>query len=232
MTGSTSTNTLGFVLWTVALTVVLWLAGVSTTWWKLRKKSETNAFLDALKESLTSGVFSAVSVVALVLIVWAGFTVRTVFNDHQSLVERNRELLGRGNGNPHMIFANNQYASTINTFQAFTLLRDGDNTIPTTNNPCHLLITYPEENKLVGQILSSLATAAHCFVEGPDPLMILPSPPSNIVIVHVSPSRKNGAAFATGLTNVVQAKISPDEPKTPNVIWIEVGKGNVWRKDY
>jgi len=90
MTGSTSTNTLGFMLWTLALTATLWLASVAADWWKSRK--ETGAFRNAFAGSLTSGIFSAIGVSLLVLLVWAGFIVRIVFNDHEYFVAKTKEL--------------------------------------------------------------------------------------------------------------------------------------------
>src|SRR5690348_10703689 len=90
MTGSTSTNTLGFILWTLALTAVLWLAAIGAEWWKRRK--EADAFRAAFAGSLVLGVSSAIGVTVLVLLVWGGFIVRTVFSDHQYFVAKTNEL--------------------------------------------------------------------------------------------------------------------------------------------
>lgn len=90
MTGSTSTNTLGFILWTIALTAVLWLAAVGANWWKRRK--EVGAFREAFAGSLVSGIFSAIGVTFLVLAVLGWFTVRTIYDDHQWQMGRKQEL--------------------------------------------------------------------------------------------------------------------------------------------
>jgi hypothetical protein len=90
MTGSTSTNTLGFILWTIALTAILWLAAVCADWWK--RRNEANAFREAFAGSLVSGIFSAIGVTVLVLLVWGWFIMRTVFDDHQWQVGQRQQL--------------------------------------------------------------------------------------------------------------------------------------------
>lgn len=92
MTSSTSTNTLGFILWTIAVTAVLWLAAVGADWWKLRKKHAPTAFREAFAGSFVSGLFSAIGVTVLVLIIWGWFIMRTIFDDHQYFVAKTKEL--------------------------------------------------------------------------------------------------------------------------------------------
>ena len=92
MTAATSTNTLGFILWTVALTVVGWAATVAERWWQLRQENTDLAFRKALVNSLWPGVFLAGGVGGLVLIVLGIFMVRTVYDDHNLLVQQANEL--------------------------------------------------------------------------------------------------------------------------------------------
>jgi hypothetical protein len=91
MTAATSTNTLGFVLWTIAVTVALWLAAVGEKWWKLRKKAE-HPFWEAVESSLLSAIFSAITVSVLVLFAWGWFIMRTVRDDHDYFVALAKQL--------------------------------------------------------------------------------------------------------------------------------------------
>ncbi len=232
MTNATGTTTLGFLVWTIAIAIVAWMVSVIAKLIELRKQRGERPFQRAVSESFLSAGLSFGSIFIVMVVVWAGFVVLTVYDDHQALVKRNQELLGKGNGSPYAIFPNNQYASTINTFMAFVWLENPD-TPPEDKNPCHLRITAPRENLQVAQVLSSIARAAHCFVESPDPFMIDYSTPiSGTVLIHVPQNRRERLGFATALSNAFNVKTSADLPaeSQQNLIWVQVGSGNVWRQ--
>jgi hypothetical protein len=232
MTNATGTTTLGFLVWTIAIAIVAWMVSVVAKLIELRKQRGERPFQRAVSASLLSAGLSFGSIFTVVVFVWAGFVILTVYDDHQALVKRNQELLGKGNGNPYAIFANNQYASTINTFMAFAWL-ENLNTQPEDKNACHLRITAPSENVQVAQVLSSIARAAHCFVESPDPFMIDHSAPvSETVLIHVPQNRKERLGFATAMSNAFNVKTSTDLPaeSQQNLIWVQIGSGNVWRQ--
>jgi hypothetical protein len=92
MTTATSTNTLGFILWTVALAIVGWAATVAEQWWQLRRKKDATPLRRAVTDSFWPGVFLAIGISGLVLVAWVGFVVWTVYSDHQSLVAQTKEI--------------------------------------------------------------------------------------------------------------------------------------------
>jgi hypothetical protein len=94
MVTATSTNTLGFLMWTVALTAVGWTASLTGTWFQLkREKTEIHPFRKALRNSWWPGVFLAAGVAALVFCAWGVFSIKTVYGDHQSQVSANGRLV-------------------------------------------------------------------------------------------------------------------------------------------
>ena len=67
MTSATSTNTLGFILWTVALAIVSWAATVAEKWRRLAKEKRSSPFREALSDSLWTGVYLSIGIGVLVL---------------------------------------------------------------------------------------------------------------------------------------------------------------------
>ncbi|MGB7822504.1 MAG: hypothetical protein WBL22_09970, partial [Candidatus Sulfotelmatobacter sp.] len=51
-TAGYGTTTLGFILWVVLCTVLLWFAGVLGTWITLRRKKVATTFKEVLRDSL------------------------------------------------------------------------------------------------------------------------------------------------------------------------------------
>jgi len=92
MTSATSTNTLGFVLWTLLLAVVGWAAQVAASWANLGKTGDPTPLRTALAKSLLAVLFSAGGILVLVLIVWSIFAVVVVYRDHQSFIADNNAL--------------------------------------------------------------------------------------------------------------------------------------------
>ena len=92
LVSATSTNTLGFIVWTVALTIVGWLSAVVHTVLKRRKIERRGAFLLAVRESLMSGFLLLMGVLALTGVAWAFSVSVTVYRDHQRLVGQISDL--------------------------------------------------------------------------------------------------------------------------------------------
>jgi hypothetical protein len=88
MVSATSTNTLGFLVWTLALTIVTWGATVLEKWWRYRK--DDSPFQKALRESWIPGLLELGAVIVLVIVVWWIFFIPvTVWRDHETLVHQN-----------------------------------------------------------------------------------------------------------------------------------------------
>src|SRR2546427_686551 len=87
MTAGTSTNTLGFILWTLVLAAVGWASTVAAKWWELRRQRASSPLRTAVSDSLWPGIiFSAGATYGLVALVFVAFVFRTVYRDHQDLV--------------------------------------------------------------------------------------------------------------------------------------------------
>jgi hypothetical protein len=86
MTAATSTNTLGFILWTLTLTGLGWASTVGAEWLKLVRKKTDSALRKAVSGSLWSGVFLATGMTVLVAIAFVAFVIKTIYQDHEFLV--------------------------------------------------------------------------------------------------------------------------------------------------
>jgi hypothetical protein len=91
---ATSTNTLGFIVWTVAITVMGWTATLAGTWFQLRREKTEHPFERAVRNSLWPGIFEASGILTLVLCGWSAFTVSAVYEDHRSLVKELADFKG------------------------------------------------------------------------------------------------------------------------------------------
>jgi hypothetical protein len=56
MTAGTSTNTLGFILWTLALAAVGWASTVAVKWWELKRQNASSPLRTAFSDSLWPGI--------------------------------------------------------------------------------------------------------------------------------------------------------------------------------
>jgi hypothetical protein len=92
MVAATGTNTLGFFVWTLALTVMSWLATVGDGYLKNHRQRLPNPLFGALRDSWFSGTLLLAGVVLLVMIAWAVSTVVVIYRDHTGLVAENAQL--------------------------------------------------------------------------------------------------------------------------------------------
>lgn len=90
---ATSTNTLGFILWTVAITAVSWVATFAARWVQLKREKREHALSEAIHDSWLPAIFEAIAITILVFCLWGIFTGRTTYQDHQSQVSENIRLL-------------------------------------------------------------------------------------------------------------------------------------------
>jgi hypothetical protein len=231
MVTATGTKTLGFIVWTLALTGVSWFSTVVHGYLKRQRIEKQGAFGFALRESRQGGLLLLAAISSLTLFAWLSFVPVVIYRDHESLVSRNRELLGMGEGNPYAIKANTEYASMVNTFMSFEGLK-GENGLQ--KDRCDLKITAPSENKEIAVILTGLARSAYCFTEEVKPLGMDSTGGFPVVegaiVIHAEPGIR-GAGLANGLSNTFNVRLShempPDSP--PGFVWIQVGSGVVWR---
>jgi len=92
MVAATGTNTLGFIVWTLALAIVTWFATVVQQAVELRSKGVGHPFATALGNSAPSGIYTLVAVTVLAVLVWSIFVIVVIYKGHNSLVAENARL--------------------------------------------------------------------------------------------------------------------------------------------
>jgi hypothetical protein len=162
----TSTNTLGFLLWTAALTLVVWLSNVAAKWWKARKKDNSASLRETILDSLWPDfLFTVGGALALVSVAWACSVVCTVYKEHQELVGEVRQLTAN---EIELQRSARDERHLLDVLQAFTVYRlrvyGG---VP--NNNCLVRSTAPSNDAhtqakavMVSQ-LANLASQCRCF---------------------------------------------------------------------
>jgi hypothetical protein len=95
MTAATSTNTLGFILWTLGITFIAWATSVVAKWFELRRSGSTAPFRAAIRASSLNGIFLLLGVTLLVGSAWEYFTLLTIYNDHNYLVQQIQSIPGK-----------------------------------------------------------------------------------------------------------------------------------------
>jgi hypothetical protein len=123
MVAATSNNTPGFLLWTVAFTITVWFATVLSSYSKRRRIEKAGAFAFAFKDSARDGIYIVAGMAVLTFCAWAAFIPAVAYRKYQALAFQNAVLVGKGNGNPYAIKADNEYASMMNTLMAFESLK-------------------------------------------------------------------------------------------------------------
>ena len=92
MVRATGTTTLGFIVWTLALTLIGWVATVAARWLELKRENNISPLRTALLRSGLRGLFIFGGLFVLVVLAFLISTVYTVYNDHHYLVEANKTL--------------------------------------------------------------------------------------------------------------------------------------------
>jgi hypothetical protein len=165
--------------------------------------------------------------------------------DHQNtiLTTTNENLVktlnGKKEGNQYEISFDKHFA-VLNTTRAFALLVNGIKE-PDASSMCQLKVTSLHENINVAKALGSLAQATGCRVlpiEDPDSspeakTQAETGAVSNYVVVHGPKDDLKVESFASALRNTfaIQRDYSLPKDSSPNLVWLQVGGGNVWRKD-
>jgi hypothetical protein len=82
MVAETGTNTLGFFVWTIALTLTGWLATVGDAYYKNRKQRIAHPVESALRDSSFVGLLIFAGVFALVILCWSLSVAVLIYRDH------------------------------------------------------------------------------------------------------------------------------------------------------
>jgi hypothetical protein len=85
MVAATGTNTLGFFVWTFALTVMGWLATVGESYLKVSRQNIKNPLAQSLQDSWFTGALLLAGVAVLLVFAWAISTIVVIYREHKDL---------------------------------------------------------------------------------------------------------------------------------------------------
>ena len=80
---ASGTTTLGFILWTIAVSLLVWIFGVLYNWRKQQRSATARSNLFQLFASSVSTPLITLAAIAVVTLgTWTVFVVRTIYFDH------------------------------------------------------------------------------------------------------------------------------------------------------
>ena len=82
MVAATGIKTPGFLVWTLALTVVGWLASVGDAYMKFSGQNIPNPLARSLQDSWFAGAFLLLGVAVLLVLAWVVTTVFVIYREH------------------------------------------------------------------------------------------------------------------------------------------------------
>jgi hypothetical protein len=234
MTSATSTNTLGFILWTLAVAVVLWASTIGERWWKLKRAKAASPFRQALVNSLWPGL---VGTLVLVLVTYGFFIVRTVYDDHESLVKATVELRELNATQEDQIRNNKHF---LDILQAFTVYRMRINVRDYSS--CLIKTTTPSETQSLASMVSHLANlATQCQTYGPMDANMSPEVREEtekgmvdgIIIFHARKGDNEADELFGILGSTLPLRRSYEVP--PNIpihfLWLQYGMNIKWNSE-
>jgi hypothetical protein len=257
-TAGYGTTTLGFVLWVVLFTILLWFAGVLGTWITLRRKTAAS-FKEVFRDSLMTGLFSVGCILAIAVVSYSFFLLRTIYQDHQALMNRitacdknNVEVKQQLELRKHNIVTGDPlFVNTIYLLQAFNIYRHALN-----GKKCVLMITAPAESKNRSATASMITqfsnSVSGCFTFGPmdanaDPDVEKRAEAGMVpdkLVFHADRGNAAAEQLFTNLGNLIQLKRSYDVPPAAarahlynipnqgdeNLIWLQFGSNVKWNE--
>jgi hypothetical protein len=256
MVTATGTTTLGFIVWTLALTAVGWASTVAARWIELKREQTDSPFERAFLGSRLPGLFLGAGVVGLVFVAFFVFLVRTVYFDHQSLVLANTKCLSQNaklsadlewrknnlaTGDP--VFVNIIYL--LQDFQIYRAARHGE--------PCVIYITAtPDTLALASAVAQFSNSVSECSTFGPMPVgnpdtdeMATDGMVPGVIVVHTQRDDRAALELQERLGNQIQTRISYKSPKIPKdhlyagsrhnyterFVWLQFGTGAKWNSE-
>src|SRR5260370_39416305 len=161
-------TTLGFDVWTILIAAVGWVATIVTKWFELKRNKTSFPFRSAMRDSAWAGVFAAAGIGFLVSAAFCVFVVRTVYDDHESLVVQNQKLLSLNTAaNEELqkrkihLYPNEPVFGNINSLlMAFDMYRHARH-----GEPCVIWISVPPTatSTLSGEVAQFSNSVSDCF---------------------------------------------------------------------
>ena len=168
---ATSTNTLGFALWTLGVAIVGWCAAVAGQWFKHWRARDSQPFRKAVVGSLITGISMLVGVAVLVTIAYGWFVIRTVYCDHEYFVAQNGKLAKSTETlSADVQWRKHNISTTDPVFpnltymlQAFNIYRHALN-----GERCITMITAPRESAPLASVIANFSNSVStCSTFGP-----------------------------------------------------------------
>jgi hypothetical protein len=255
MIQATGTTTLGFIVWTVASTAVAWTAGVLAKWIELKRARTSFAFREAVSASFwPQGVFLAAGIVALLVVAYSAFVVRTTYKDHELLAKRNHELTASNLELQQKLEWRLHNVSTIDpVFPNIIYLLEAFHTyrVYAKGEPCVLRVTAPPDSMPLASAVAQFSNSVSgCFTFGPDALgnpdveeVAMKDMVTGKIVFHMERDDKAADQLFNRLGNQIQLQSSykpiPEAirnfsvPVTGKVrvIWLQFGSGVKWNSE-
>lgn len=248
MIRATGTTTAGFFQWTVLLTAAIWFATVLAKWFQERiiKKVKAYNFVEALKDSLITGIFIGLMLVFVVLVSLTYYLFKTVYYDHQLLVSKVNSLTSDNSRLEVKVEEKRQnldvrdpaFLNMTNTIQAFMIYRRDIGP----DASCMILTSSLDNSYLAYLVMVFGVIGANCpngnllnIGVKPQDLDVenakgeVPS----IVVLHALPESKGVDRLVTNLGNLFQVRRSYKMPSKAtsipeNTIWLQFGTNAKW----
>ena len=245
MVRETGTTTLGFLVWTLAVTLFGWLANLAWKWVQLNRQKSDRPFRTALSDSIWPGVLTAIGLGTLILLTFEGFFVRTVYDIHQSLAETNRQLVASNSSltaeleiRKHSISTSDPvFPNTIYMLQAFNIYRHALG-----GAHCQIKVTAPPESGALASMIAQFSNSVSgCNTFGPMETRTNPDVEKetrdgmdpDLLILHADRGDKAADQLFMNLGNQIQMKRSYDLPpgSLKGFIWLQFGPNTKWNSD-
>lgn len=256
MIRATGTTTLGFIIWTIAVTALCWLANVTARWVDLKKAKSDFPLQQALSESQRSGIYIALAIAMLVLGLFWFYVVLTVYDDHKNLTGRMQELLtGKTRAEAELEIRKHSISTSDPVFpniiyllQAFQIYRHARN-----GEPCVLLVSAPPEGAALASTVAQFSNSvSDCFTFGPFPADLDPDYRKEAlegmvpeaIVFHAARDDKAANELFVRLGNLIQLRRSYELPSTlryklpdaiagkERVVWLQFGSKTRWNSDF
>jgi hypothetical protein len=189
---------------------------------------------------------------AFLLLFLAGLTVLGPFYLDRQISSENRSLQQSNEGltkvnvrllhpaEPYKISRDNpEFGNFMNGTMAFMFLSNPKYQIDAAQR-CPIKVTAPRENMEIAEVIQAMAASAGC----------LPNPPQNrdlnpevetealkgseqgAVLIHMARGDERRDGFVVGMGNIFTVERRYNlPPKNPsNLVWIQIGSNDVWRK--
>jgi len=256
MIRATGTTTLGLIVWTVLIAALSWVTtSILVKWIELKRKQTPSPFRAALRDSKLVGVLTAAGLAILVSTLFCVFVVRTIYGDHEFLVDQNRKLTGlNAVANQEVqkrkihIYSNEPVFGNVNSLlMAFDMYRHARH-----GEPCVLWISVPPNatSTLSSEVAQFSNSVSDCFTFGPFPGGGNPEYDEeavrgmvpDTVIFHEAKDDKAAFQLFGSLGSLFKTKLSYDLPSNikshyilpsqiagkEKVIWMQFGSEVEW----